>query len=272
MPARLWWIALCESTVAILAIVAVSLVIPGQWGFLALAPHPLWFAALAIAARYGGSAGYTAGALAAAAYALLLWARPEAPFAPLPERELIQPILLFVTTVALSEIVRGPRQRAAQAEASRARAEAQLRELAQRHEAILEVKAELESQLLDQSPSLACLLESARGLEARRSVERERSALELIAGLLDASACALYVDDGDALRLSASWPSGSCPGPDVLVPTPNSVVGEVLVTQQVVTIRDRILATDGQPGASLSPVMAGPLLDERGDLFGVVVI
>src|SRR5436190_3041100 len=97
MPARVWLVAASEAALAIVLVVAVGLVIPGQWGLLQLSPHPLWFASLAIAARYGGGAGYLAGAAAAATLVLLAWARPEAPFQALASRELVQPILVFVT-------------------------------------------------------------------------------------------------------------------------------------------------------------------------------
>ena len=134
------------------------------------------------------------------------------------------------------------------------------------------MKAELEGQILDQSPSLAILLETARGLESRDWFDRQRSALQLVAGLLGASACALYVDDGQALRLQGSWPPGLSLSPDTLVPTSDSVVGEILVTQRVATVRDRIVAAEGRLVAGREPAMAGPLLDEYGDLFGVVVV
>src|SRR5262245_20611228 len=264
MPARIRLVALGETALAILLICAVGLTVPGQWGLLQLAPHPLWLASLAIAARYGGTAGYLAGALAAAALALLIWTRPEAPFQPLTDRDLVQPILLFVTTATLSEIVRGPHRRAAEAESGRAAAEERLRALEERHEAILEVKAELEGQILDQSPSLALLLETARGLASRDCVDRQRSALQLVAGLLDASSCVLYMDDGGVLRRRGSWPPGAHAPPDLLVPTPDSLVGEVLVTQRIATIRDRIVAADRRVGTGSDPAMAGPLLDECG--------
>src|SRR5262245_42880660 len=115
MPARVWWTAVGEAILATAIVVAASLVAPGQWGFLQVAPHPLWFAALGIAARYGGSAGYAAGGLIATTLALMIWGRPDDPFGPLPERAFVQPILLFVTTAVLSEVVRGPHRRAARA-------------------------------------------------------------------------------------------------------------------------------------------------------------
>ena len=126
MPARIRLVAVGEAVLAIVLVVALGLVIPGQWGLLQLSPHPLWFASVAIAARYGGGAGYLAGTAAAATFVLLIWARPEAPFQALASRDLVQPILLFVTAATLSEIVRGPHRRAADAEAGRAAADERL--------------------------------------------------------------------------------------------------------------------------------------------------
>src|SRR5262245_6878012 len=70
------WLPGIETIVGVTLIVAIGLILPrGSWGLLNINPHPLWIIAAAVAARYGGRAGYFAGALAGITYSALILVR-----------------------------------------------------------------------------------------------------------------------------------------------------------------------------------------------------
>lgn len=99
------WLPAAEAITGVALIVAIGLAMPGSgWGLLNINPHPLWFIAAAIAARYGGQAGYFSGALSGLTYTALFMARSGGSLSQLDVAMLLQPLLMLITGAALGEL------------------------------------------------------------------------------------------------------------------------------------------------------------------------
>ena len=263
--------AFVDTLLGVVVVVGAGLIIPGQWGLLHLEPHPLWFVALAVAVRYGAPAGYVAGGLAGVSYGLLVWLRPDARFQPLGAYDLLQSFLLYAGGVLVSEAVRALHQRLISMEEKYQKATKTLQEVTQRYQATLEVKAELERQIIDQPTSIATLYAVAKKLTTLQFGELYPAILDVVVNFLGAEACALYLQGARQLRLRAGRPAIWPDRPMVCGPE-TDLIGQALRERRVVTIRDRVLALGSPPVAREAVLMAGPLLDVGGHVAGVVVV
>ncbi len=264
------WLGSAEAIIGVTLIALVGALIPGQWQFTQVQPHPLWIVVLAIAIRYGAPSGYVAGGAAAASLSLALWLRPEARFAPIPAHDLIQPFLFVAVAVVVSHAIQGRRQRLADLEAAHHAAADTLRTVTERYATLTEVKAELEKQIVGLPDSVMTLYEVAKHLETLDADALHPAILALVARFLQTDSCTLYRVDGARLRLLAHLPTDDAGATHAHAP--DGVIAEAIRTGRVITVRDR-LVRGGPAALATEPVIAaGPLRDGDGAVIGVVAI
>ncbi|MDQ6602889.1 MAG: hypothetical protein M3Z19_09185 [Chloroflexota bacterium] len=259
---------------AVLGVALVSVagaVVPGQWGFLTLHPHPLWIVVLAIAIRYGAPSGTVAGLLAAISQCAALWLRPDARFQPIPAHAMIEPFLFIVVGTLIGHAVRAQRQRLTEAEATRNQATDALHALAQEHATTHAVKVELEKQIIGQPDSVMTLYEVAKGLETLHRDDLYPAMLGLIQRFMAAEDCVCYRMDGHMVRAVASLPKRPHTA-DEPPHIPSGLIAQAVRERRVVTVRDRLLTHGPEALRGEAVLVAGPLLDRDGAVIGVVAI
>lgn len=261
-------VGVAEALLGTAALTTAGIVTPGHWGLLDLQPHPLWVVVISIAVRYGATSGYTAGAAAAASYTVFLCSSPQLGLHPPGALQLAQPFLLLTVGIALSELTRSQRGRLARVEASYERATAAFDQMAQRHQALLDQKSELERRILNQSTSLLTLYSVAKALHVLDVEAVYRAILDVVSSVFEAEACALYLCGEDGLELRTAFPQRSRPA---VLHAPTGVLGHALLERQVVTIHERLKAEDPLAAADDTVLMAGPLM-VGGQVLGMVAV
>lgn len=264
------WSGSVEAVIGVALVAIAGALVPGQWQFLGVQPHPLWLVVLAIAIRYGAPSGYVAGGAAAASLTLALWLRPEARFAPLSTGDLVQPFLFVAVAIVVSHAIQGRRQRLADLEAARGAAAETLRTVTTRYATLAEVKAELEKQIVGLPDSVTTLYEVAKQLETLDAEALRPALLALVARFLGAESCTLYRIDGARLTPLAHLPADDrC---DTRADAPSGLIAEAIRTGQVVTLRDRLVRAGPAALAAEPVIAAGPLKDGAGAVVGAVAI
>ena len=235
-------------------VTAIGAVVPGQWGFLHIQPHPLWIVVLAIAIRYGAPSGYIAGVAAAGSQCLMLWLRPEARFQGIPEHALIQPFLFIAVAVVLSHALQGQRQRVAALEATNREAADTLETVTRRYRDVHAIKTALEKQIVGLPDSVMTLYEVAKGLETLRTDTLHPAILALVERFLQAESCTLYGVTNGRLRMLAHLPTMHAIDNSPL-PLWGGLIEQAVRSRQVVTVRDRLLR-EGPEAVAAEPIVA----------------
>lgn len=271
-PGILGWKYLNEIVEVVLVVaffVVLDLAIPRQWGLNHLELYALYVVVAGFAARYGAPSGYVAGALSALAYDLLIIFHPTE--TSLTTQELLQPFLLFVGGIVVSEIVRYHQRRVTEAETLAQEATAALKDMGIRYQSVAEMNAELEQRIATQPTSVATILDVAKRLSALNPNEMYGAVLDLIRDVMDVEACSLYLLVGEQPRLKVGQPE-SWPNRPRTLQGGTGIAGRAVRERQIVTVRD-VLDRDGQAALKNEPMlMAGPLIGSDGKAFAVVII
>jgi polysaccharide biosynthesis protein PelD len=266
-PTRL--IPVYETFLGLVCIVLLAAVWPGQsWGMLNVQPHPFWIVVLAIAVRYGAVYGYLSGGMAAITYTMLLWTRPGTAFQLVSAHDLIQPFLMFVTGAVLGEIVQSREQQIVDLRVNQADLQRALSGLTQRCHALERIKTILEKQILFQTNSVLTLSIIGRKLQSLSVPDIHKGLAELITTTLEADACALYIAENGKLEFASGYPEVWHSRQWVL-DTQDPLIQQVLREQRVISIRD---LKNAGPYRSNQTLIAGPLLLDDGELYGLVVV
>jgi len=241
--------------------------IPASWR-----PSHLLFCAFfllvfAVAVRYHMLIAYSTGSLAALAYGLLTWLHPaQQPASPALA---LEPFLLLLTGICTSDILRWQRLRLRALERRYTRVHEALQK-AQTDCQQLELAREmLERQVSGLPTSLGTISEKLIHLWMLKEEQRFSALVDLLISVLEAQSCACYVREGDRWRLCAERMIEGCAHAPVLN-RENPLVKRVLDLHRVSTIYDTL--AQEQAVSSEVAVMAGPLLNQAGELTGVVII
>lgn len=274
---RGWFISarpveLLEAALGVLAISALDVFIPSQWGLLHLDLYALWIVVLAIAARYGAPAGYVAGILAAASFEIFALLRAD-PLQPPSLSDQIQPILLLTAGVIVSEVVRAHKRQFALLTHESEEATAALGDLTEQLARETAARGDLERRIATQPTSIAMVCTFAARLASLQTEEAYAEILEVVHRLIEAEACAIYLFGQGELRLKVGKPEAA-PGRPHSIASSDTLLSRAVRERQVVTIRDAALSAGrsmpARPESRL--VMAGPLLGPDGQILGVIVI
>ncbi|GIW70598.1 MAG: hypothetical protein KatS3mg102_0140 [Planctomycetota bacterium] len=265
---------------------------PDDPGALRLAPHPLYAVPALIGARYGLGGGLGAGLLAGLAH-LLAQLHPlgagtaalPAPPAGLPwHLDPTQPLLMLLAGGVLGGLSERLLQREALAQRRARQAERERERLAERLVIAEAANRELERRIVEPAAGVARLYEAARRLEAMDEEALYPAVLEIASEHLQADRCAIYLLEGELLRLRAE--RGQPPHPERLVP--DGLAALALRERRAVSARELLLAGSetapaergggsGAPAASpapagLAPLLAAPLLDAEQRPFALLAV
>ncbi len=264
-------LGMAEALVGVAIVTAVGFAIPGHWGLLDIQPHPLWIVVIAIALRYGAPSGYIVGTMAASSYAFFLSSTPwfywHLPLA----HQLVQPFFLLAGGIVVGELTRS-RDRgltALQQQYQSARDELHVRAADQ--QSLAAMNSELTKRIMIHSSSVLTLYEVAKKLHVLHVEAIYPAVLEVVANVLEAESCALYLWREGQLELELGSPE-SWPGRQEVWSTMTGVLGRSFREGRIVTIRDRLVEEGAPPIADESTMMAGPLTDSGGRPIGVVAV
>ena len=256
---------LSEAVLGFTAIGIFSMCMPKSW----LSSHLLFCSffliVFASAVRYRRTVAYSAGIFAAGGYSLLLWLHPELRMQVDVMHLSIEPFLLFISAVLMSELLLVQRRRFAKTQEQYEQTDKMLQEINYSHQKALTVNAELERQIAGQTASVTTISDKIAQLWEPDS--GHATIVNLMKHALGTDSCAIYVQHSGHMQLSAGQPASVSNHKNQL---DNPVVRRVMQQCQVSTIRD-ILAEE-KSGSQELPVMAGPLIDREGKIVGIVVI
>lgn len=250
-------------------VVGLSWWLPDAWISSHLLFCSFFIIVFAIAVRYQMRLAYSASGLAACLYGGILWLRPEMRAQPDLLVLALEPFLLLVSGLLTSDLLRWQHQRVQVLERDYGCIDEALRQTQQNYQQVVQVKQELERQVAGQSTSMATISDKVIRLWILEGGERSEALLDLLMYVIEAQACALYVQHHTGFHLSAARSSRQkVYAPSLRVDDP--VVQCAIAQRKVVTVRD-LLLEQGQAPAEVA-IMAGPLLNLTGEMIGLVVV
>lgn len=223
----------------------------------------------AIVVRYQRLAAYTTSLLAALGYGFLLWLQGHINAQPL---FLAEPVMLLFSGILTSDLLALQRKRFQQAQSEAQQVTQRFQEMQQQHHKALEVNTELEHMVAGQSNSLITFSHQLTRLWRSTAQEFYQRSIELVAQQLEASSCAIYLRDGQHFHLYAAqsdyMQSLTTFHPDQLAPA-YTIIARAVKEQRVVTLQD--LLDQKESTTQETPSMVGPLLDEQGNVQGIII-
>ena len=269
------YLAYVEILLGLGALVAVnSIFFPNRPGFVGVDPHPYWAVIVLVAARYGSPAGYVAGGLSALLYlaAVALAAGSVSGVDFLDPRTVLEPVLFFLAGAVVGEL-REAQKRSHRGLAQRYdELEENVRDLAERYLASMELNRELERRIVNQTSTVTTLYEAARALDGLDIRELTPAVLELAGSFIEAESCSLYLRREGGFVLEAARPSGGSAGRPEELDTTRGLPALVLGERRTATARE--LISEATPSRILRQemLMATPLLSEDRDVMGILVV
>lgn len=259
-----------EVLCGIALIALISWCIPGSW----LSSHLLFCAFFLVvsasAIRYHTATAYSAGGLAAISYSGLFWLHPEMRVQADIARFILEPFLLLVSGVVISDLSRIQRHRLSTLERQYMRTNDVLQATKRRYQTILTINEELERQVVGQSASISVVSEKIAGIWHLRGNECYNAILDMLIQAMGVQSCSIYVCNLPGQWCLVASQSISESKFALQLEADDPLVQRVLSTGQVSTIRDFL--SEGQTLASQMAVMAGPLCDRAGEVVGIVMI
>lgn len=265
-----------EILVGVGIVVGLGWFIPLSWE-----PSQILFCALflivcAIAVRYRAMSGYLSGLLAASCFLGEIWVRSEGSFAAITALPmLVEAFLLFASGIFVSDLFHVQRRRCVALEQKCTALEETVQKVQQRYQHSVKINEALEREASGQPFSVATISEQMTQLWNYHGGERRNAITRMIAQALYTQSCALYVQNGEHFTLAAYCGSQSEdnvyaePAVPIVLEPDHPLLRGVLQRLQVCTIRDVFFAEQPHKDAG---IMMGPLLNQKQDLLGVVLI
>jgi hypothetical protein len=249
-----------------------NMVMPDSWVSSHILFSTFFLVVFAVALRYQRVIAYTAGLLAALIYVLFVW------YTPVLHEDidlvslLIEPFLLLLAAIVASDSLRAQRRHYALAIQKQARTETLLQETTQRYKKALEVNAKLEEHIAEQTVSLATISQKMLQLWKLGEHERYGAIVDLVMHAIEADMCSFYLPYHGCLRLCVhrTSPSTSEVRPDTTLRLDDPIISRILRSHRVSTILE--VLSDGKREVPGMAVMAGPLLDQDGQIVGILVV
>jgi hypothetical protein len=267
-PLRQYLREMFEVTLGLGITVLATLFIPRNWAASELIFCAFFLIVFAIAIRYRAATAYSASVLAAASYSLLLWQHP-ALYAPFDIRYVFfEAFLLLSSGVCIHTMLRAQRQRFIAAEQQQVQRDAILQENSHKYQTALMINEELEGQIAGQTTTVITISDKLAQLWKLKGDARYTAILDMVMHVLEAQSCVLYVQGKGEMHFYACQPEGAYYAPTLNLDDP--LISSVLRLRRVRTVRD-VLAQEKAVSRTVA-VMAGPLVDQYGQVVGMVII
>lgn len=241
--------------------------IPASWRHLLFCAF--FLVVFAVAVRSQTIVAYSASLLAALSYGLLTWLHPEMRAQPNFPYLALEPFILLASGICASDILRWQRQRLYTFEQKCTQISATLRETQERYHGACMINESLERQVAGQPTTVATMSEKITRLWKQGNAERYPAIVDLISYAVEAQSCALYIQYDGLWHLYAEQPGASVAHTPVLN-MDDPLLKRVIEQGEVSTIRDALAAE--RSSARNAAVMAGPLLNEVGEVVGIMII
>ena len=251
------------------SVIAVSWWLPTSWRPSHIVFCALFIVVFAVAVRSRTRVAYSASLFSAISYGMLLWLRPELRAQPDFFYLALEPFLLLVCGVCVSDLLRWQRHRLAGLEQQNISADELLQQVQECYQSVLTINETLEREVAEQPTSIATLSEKLARLWELGGSEHSLAIVDVIISTLEAQSCAVYRQRDDAFYLDAEQSMENSIYGSVLQ-TDDPLIKRVIQQCMVCTIRD-VLAEERSAEPAVA-VMAGPLLNQEGKLVGVVRI
>jgi hypothetical protein len=261
---------IAETILVLALVIAASMLIPVTWVSSHLIFSAFFLLVFAVAMRYQRVTAYCAGVLAAASYLFLLWRLPALGQNASQPYVFIEPFLLFVSGIIMSDSISAQRQRYARAQQKQSETEAHLQEITQHYQKALAINARLEQQISGQAISLETISEKILHLWKASEHERYGAIIDLVMHAIEADTCTLYIRQHGRMSLALSRSSSGEVKPNAPLRLDDPLISRVLHSYEIATIQDVLEDIDNV--AQEVAVMAGPLFDEDGQVAGILVI
>ena len=250
-------------------ITIVSSFLPSAWVSSHLIFCAFFLVVFAVAVRYSKVTAYSAGLLAAVGYGLFLWHRPELRVQFDLHHLLIEPFLLLISGVLVSDLLLAQFRRFIMTEQQHIRNDELLHETIQHYQNALVINAELEWQIAGQTTSMATISNKMTQLWKRNGTERYVAILDMVMHALEAQSCALYMQRNGQVILCASR-AGESVEHAAALNLDDPLIRRVIRQRQVSTVRD--LLAEEKVVSQKTAVMAGPLIDRNRQIMGIVIV
>ncbi|MEO7022600.1 MAG: GAF domain-containing protein [Ktedonobacteraceae bacterium] len=251
------------------SIVALSWWIPAAWRSSHLLFCAFFLVVFAAAVRYHKLVAYGTSALAALSYWLLLWFHPEMQVHLHALSLTLEPLLLLLSGICASDILSWQRHRLSVLEQKCADVDETLQKSSARYQVALTINGALERQITELPTSVTTLSDKITHLWKLDGAERYAAIVDLISYAVEAQSCALYMRCDGLWCLSAEQATEDAGHASVLH-TDNPLIRRSIKRREVSTIRDS-LTEEGSVSREVA-VMVGPLLDQAGEMVGMVLI
>lgn len=191
-----------ETVLLLTVLVVVNLgVFPGDAGFVATEPNPLWIVILLMVGRYGFRAGMLSSILSAAAYCALVGYQLDDPSDLVLWRYAKSPVLFIVAGVVFGMLVQRFVSRISKLEEESLRLHEENRELRSGEGKLREVNEELANRVVNATHTLPTLYKYAKRLNALKLEELYTALTEMVMDVLKAEQVSVYVLDRQSNRL-----------------------------------------------------------------------
>ena len=214
---------------------------------------------------------YIVGFLVAGYYSLLLWLQTNPSFV-MPQI-FVESFLLFVSGIVISERLRARQQQIELAEQHYAQKAALLAEMTQCCQATQALNAELGRQCTERVVSVSAVSKKIARLWRLQGQERDNAIVDIVMSTLNAKFSALYLLRNGRMNFCASQKRENSKHTNPVrlnLDVKDALISRTLQSRQVCTIHD--VLDDNRSTQQVIAMMAGPLVDHRNEIVGIVIV
>ncbi len=262
-----------EAVLALGVILVIGAFLPPLWLQSHLIFCVVFLLIFVIAIRYHVVTTYTVGFLVAGCYGLLLWLQSQANLAFGMLQIFIEPFLLFICGIVISEMLRIRQHQLEIAGQQYVQKEDFLQEMKQHYQATRRLNMELERQVVGQAVSVSTVSEKMVRLWGVSGQEQYDAIVDIVMYAMNAKFCALYMLRNGRMNLCATKKLESSQYVTTVrlkLDVKDALIRRTIQSRQVCTVRDTL--TDSRSAQKVVALMAGPLVDHRNQIIGVVIV
>ncbi len=265
-----------EGLFGLLVITVINvLAFKNQLGFLDVDPHPYWIVVLAIAVRYGFSAGFWTGIMAAITFLMMakINGTPLPVFDQAAEIDvMILPVLFVIVGIILGDIRETQKNEFEKIEKEYAEIIISFENLSVRYKALNTAKQEIDSRIISQEHTISTLYKAAHGLKSLDEKDIYPAMIKLLTEFISVEACSVYLLSKNQLKLEDSYEKNETIKRSEVVSPDEGMMGTVVSTKDLVSLNQFISSEDFVKMGSSGIIMSAPLLNKSHQILGILNI
>lgn len=244
---------------------------PGDLAFLDARVHPYWIVILLLASRYGFSAGFSSGLIAAVLYlggALLQ--EPEMDFFTYANLDRwLLPLLFLSTGCILGEIRQVQIREYSELDRDFQDLKHNHSALEKQYDVLRQAKLEVDSRIISQEQTLSTLYDAAQGLQSLEEKDIYPATLNLLHEYLGVTACSVYEKEEDVLQCVRFLGEPEHDTRKTQLPLDDPFVGRALRERRTISVNQALPDESARPDA----LIASPIMNAGHDkVIGALVV